>query len=299
MSEKDKVTYGSLVSGYMFHGFVDTMDVFRDSKKPKSSSWNAVISGLVQNNQHEDALDLIREMQACGCKPNTVTLSSTLPTISLFSNLKVGKEVHTYAVKNNFDWNIYVATAIIDTYAKSGFLNGAQRVFDQAKSKSLIIWTSIISAYASHGDADTSLSLFYEMLNSGIQPDQVTFTAVLTACSHSGVVDKAWKIFDTIFPNMAFFPQLSIMLAWEVFLAELGNSAKLQTLSTKCQLSQVLKFGAHYLMGHQFLVTLSWESLSLIACFKSSPRIQGTTSLWQICIHKLGDGKKLIRSRRE
>ncbi|KAM1690880.1 hypothetical protein ACFXTI_032433 [Malus domestica] len=90
MSEKDEVTYGSLASGYMF-------------------------TGLVQNNRHEDALDLTHEMQACGCKPNTLTLSSILPTISYFSNLKVGKEVHAYAVKNNFDWNIYVATAIIDT----------------------------------------------------------------------------------------------------------------------------------------------------------------------------------------
>ncbi|KAB2630759.1 pentatricopeptide repeat-containing protein [Pyrus ussuriensis x Pyrus communis] len=209
MSEKDEVTYGSLVSGYMFHGFVDkAMDVFRDSMKPKLSTWNAVISGLVQNNQHEEALNLIREMQACGCKPNTVTLSSILPTISYFSNLKVGKEVHAYAVRNNFDWNIYVETAIIDTYAKSGFLYGAQRVFDQAKGKSLIIWTSIISAYASHGDADTSLGLFYEMLNSGIQPDQVTFTAVLTACAHSGVVDEAWKIFDAMFPEYGIQPSV-------------------------------------------------------------------------------------------
>ncbi|TQE13226.1 hypothetical protein C1H46_001310 [Malus baccata] len=113
MSEKDEVTYGSLASGYMFHS-------------------------LVQNNRHEDALDLTREMQACGCKPNTVTLST----------------------------------------------------------------------YTSHGDADTSLSILYKMLNSGIQPDQVTFTAVLTACSHSGVVDEAWKIFDAMFPKYAILPSV-------------------------------------------------------------------------------------------
>ncbi|KAM1050888.1 hypothetical protein ACFX2A_033286 [Malus domestica] len=183
MSEKDEVTYGSLASGYMFHS-------------------------LVQNNRHEDALDLTREMQSCGCKPNTVTLSSIFPTILCFSNLKVGKEVHAYAVKNNFDGNIYVATAIIDTYAKSGFLNGAQRAFDQAKCMSLIIWKSIISAYTSHGDADTPLSILYKMLNNGIQPDHVTFTTVLTACSHSGVVDEAWKIFDAMFPKYAIFPSV-------------------------------------------------------------------------------------------
>lgn len=73
----------------MFHRFVDkAMDVLRDNKKPKLRTWNAVISGPIQNNRHEEALDLIREMQACDCKPNTMTLSNILPTISYFSNLR-------------------------------------------------------------------------------------------------------------------------------------------------------------------------------------------------------------------
>ncbi|KAK1584488.1 hypothetical protein Q3G72_033419 [Acer saccharum] len=117
---------------------------------------------------------------------------------SYFSNLKGGKEMHGYAVKNGYDRNIYVATAIIDNYAKAGFLTGAQQVFDQSKSRSLVIWTAIISAYAAHGDAGMAFFLFNEMLNNGIQPDPVTFTAVLAGCAHSGLVDKAREIFDSM-----------------------------------------------------------------------------------------------------
>jgi pentatricopeptide repeat protein len=209
MDEKDEVTYGSIISGYMVHGFVDkAMDLFREMKNPGLSTWNAVISGLVQNNRHEGVVDLVREMQACGFKLNTVTLSSILPTISYLSNLKGGKEIHAYAVRNKYDCNIYVATAIIDTYAKSGFLHGAQRVFDQSKGRSLIIWTAIISAYAAHGDANNSLSLFNEMLINGIRPDPVTFTAVLSACAHSGVVEEAWKIFDAMFTTYGIQPSV-------------------------------------------------------------------------------------------
>ncbi|XP_030924272.1 pentatricopeptide repeat-containing protein At2g37310 [Quercus lobata] len=209
MSDKDEVTYGSIISGYMLHGFVDNaMDLFRNIKNPGLSTWNAVISGLVQNNRHEGVLDLVIEMQACGFKPNTVTISSILPTISCLSNLKVGKEIHAYSVKNNYDSNIYVSTAIIDTYAKSGFLHGAQRIFDQSKHKSLIIWTAIISAYAAHGDANTTLRLFNEMLNNGIRPDPVTFTAVLSACAHSGMVEEAWEIFDAMFMKYGIQPSV-------------------------------------------------------------------------------------------
>ncbi|TXG59094.1 hypothetical protein EZV62_016923 [Acer yangbiense] len=199
MSEKDEVSYSSIISSYMVHGLVDrAMDLFREMKQPALSIWNAVISGLVQNNRHEGILDLVRELVTSGLRPNAVTLSTILSMFSYFSNLKGGKEMHGYAVKNGYDRNIYVATAIIDNYAKAGFLTGAQQVFDQSKSRSLVIWTAIISAYAAHGDADMAFFLFNEMLNNGIQPDPVTFTAVLAGCAHSGLVDKAREIFDSM-----------------------------------------------------------------------------------------------------
>ncbi|PON72796.1 Tetratricopeptide-like helical domain containing protein [Parasponia andersonii] len=207
MSEKDEVTYGSMVSGYMVHGFVDNaMDLFCKMEYPGLSTWNAVISGLVQNNQHERVLDLFQAMQASGLRPNAVTISSVLPTISYFSYLKGGKEMHAYAVRSGCDQNIYVSTAIIDTFAKSGFLHGARQVFNQSKGKSLIIWTAIIAAYATHGDAYMSLCLFDEMVNNGIQPDEVTFTAVLTSCAHSGLVDEAWKVFGSMLPKYGIQP---------------------------------------------------------------------------------------------
>ncbi|CAK9164748.1 unnamed protein product [Ilex paraguariensis] len=209
MSEKDEITYGAIISGYMVHGFVDhAMKLFREMKNPVLSTWNAVISGQVQNNHHEGVLDLVREMQAFGCRPNTVTLSSILPTLSYFSNLKGGKEIHAYTIRNSHDKNIYVATAIIDTYAKLGHINGAQRVFERSKDRSVIVWTAIISAHAAHGDAKAALSLFDEMLDDGTQPDPVTFTAVLAACAHSGLVKDAWTIFEAIFPEYGIPPSV-------------------------------------------------------------------------------------------
>ncbi|KAJ0088108.1 hypothetical protein Patl1_31981 [Pistacia atlantica] len=135
VSEKDEVSYSAIISGYMVHGYVDkAMNLFREMKQPGLSTWNALISGLVQNNRYDGILDLVREMQALGFRPNAVTLSSILSMFSYFSNLKGGKEMHSYALKNGYAHNIYVATSIIDTYAKAGFLHGAQWVFDQLKA---------------------------------------------------------------------------------------------------------------------------------------------------------------------
>lgn len=40
-----------------------------------------------------------------------------------------------------------------------------------------------------------ALKFFYEMLDIGIQPNEVTFVGVLTACSHGGLVEEGHKLF--------------------------------------------------------------------------------------------------------
>uniref|UniRef100_A0A7N0UKM6 Pentatricopeptide repeat-containing protein n=1 Tax=Kalanchoe fedtschenkoi TaxID=63787 RepID=A0A7N0UKM6_KALFE len=207
MDEKDEITYNSVISGYMNYGFVDkALDLFHELKTPILSTWNALISGLVQNKWFAGIPELLQEMQASGFKPNSVTLSSILPMVSQLSNLRTGKEVHNFAVRNSLDCDKYVATAIIDTYAKSGFIHGAQTVFEKSKDKSLVIWTAIITAHASHGNANRALDMFQEMLNNGIRPDPVTFTAVLASCAHSGLVDDAWRIFNDMSTKFNVYP---------------------------------------------------------------------------------------------
>ncbi|KAK9126878.1 hypothetical protein Scep_015724 [Stephania cephalantha] len=205
---RDEVSYGCMISGYMVRGVVDkAMELFRDIEKPSLSTWNAVVSGLVQNKQYDDIHKLVHEMQAKGCRPNAVTLSSALPSFSHFSNLRAGKEIHCYAIRSNYDCNIYVATAVIDIYAKTGQVDAAHRVFRRCDAtKSAIVWTAIISACAARGDSDTALALFAEMIVHGTKPDAVTFIAVLSACAHSGVVDEARRIFESMLPGFGIHP---------------------------------------------------------------------------------------------
>ncbi|PIN08041.1 hypothetical protein CDL12_19386 [Handroanthus impetiginosus] len=224
MSEKDEITYSTIVSGYMAYGFVnEDMKIFREMRNPGLSTWNAVISGRVQNNQYDKVLDLVCQMQLSGFKPNSVTLSSILPAIPLVSHLKGAKEIHAYAIKINSDRNIYVVTAMIDAYAKLGYLCGAQKVFNLTKNRSVIVWTAIISAYAAHGDANVALSLFDEILNSGTKPDAITFTAVLAACAHAGLVDKAWEIFYSVMPKYGIQPSVNHCACVVVCLSRAGK----------------------------------------------------------------------------
>ncbi|CAK7333047.1 unnamed protein product [Dovyalis caffra] len=177
ISEKDEVSYDMIISSYMAHGVVDKgMELFREMKSQGLSTWNAMISSLRTS------------------------------YFIVFFKCERGKEIHGYVVKNGYDRNIYVATIIIDTYAKLGFCFLAQYVFDQSKERSLVIWTIIISTYAAYGDANSILIVFDEMLNKGIHPDHVMFIVVLATCAHYVMVDKAWEIFNSMFKKFNIQP---------------------------------------------------------------------------------------------
>ncbi|KAG0452400.1 hypothetical protein HPP92_025064 [Vanilla planifolia] len=207
MINKDVVSYNTLISGYMTYGFVNqAMELFHQTPTPVLATWNAVIGGLAQNKHFSCVLELFRAMQTAAFRPNSVTLSSVLPAVSFYSNLLSGKQIHCYAIRNHCDENVYVATALIDAYAKAGFLPGACRVFEESNARSLIVWTAIISAHAAHGNVVAALSVFHQMLETKVQPDPVTFTAVLSACAHAGEVDEARRVVNVLMPEFGISP---------------------------------------------------------------------------------------------
>lgn len=61
-----------------------------------------------------------------------------------------------------------------------------------------VSWNTIIVGYARHGFGKEALRIFESMTRSGVKPDEVTMVGVLSACSHSGVVDIGTEYFYTM-----------------------------------------------------------------------------------------------------
>jgi pentatricopeptide repeat protein len=83
----------------------------------------------------------------------------------------------------------------IDMYAKCGNLDHAKCVFIICPTKELPLYNAMISAYASHGKSAEALTLFKEMAKEGIMPDHITFTSVLSACSHERLLKEGLELF--------------------------------------------------------------------------------------------------------
>ncbi|KAK3437812.1 hypothetical protein EUGRSUZ_C01234 [Eucalyptus grandis] len=170
--------------------------IFKSMSEKDVVCWNSMITNFSQNGKPEVAIQLFREMGLNGIKCDSVSISSSLSACASLPALYHGKEIHGYMTRCLFCHDIYAETALIDMYAKCGHLEFARRVFDMVDEKNEVSWNSMIAAYGSHGLLSECLSLFYEMQENGIQPDDVTFLTIISACGHVGQIDEGIQLFQ-------------------------------------------------------------------------------------------------------
>ncbi|KAK9291682.1 hypothetical protein L1049_019631 [Liquidambar formosana] len=72
------------------------------------------------------------------------------------------------------------------------------RFSDKLADRNVVLWTSMISGCALHGQGKEASCLFESMINEGIMPNEVSFVGVLTACSHAGLLDEGCKYFRSM-----------------------------------------------------------------------------------------------------
>lgn len=203
MSRRDIVSWNVILTAHFSNGGCEKgLNLFHrmrsEGLKLNSASWNAVISGCVQNGQTEQALELLVRMQDAGFKPNYITFASVLPACTNLENLRGGKEIHGYILRHQIIEDVTVATALIFMYAKCGDLGLAQRVFSKLHRRDTIAWNTMIMANSMHGNGEEALSIFRKMIDLGFKPNSVTFTGVLSACSHSQLVKEGQMIFNSM-----------------------------------------------------------------------------------------------------
>ncbi|KAH7836098.1 hypothetical protein Vadar_032682 [Vaccinium darrowii] len=172
-------------------------------------SWNSIISGYTHWNFSEEASFLFRKMLLSGVEPNYVTIASILPLCARVANLQHGKEFHCYITRRAcFNDYLLLWNALVDMYARSGKVFLARRLFDMLSMKDEVTYTSLIAGYGIQGEGQAAIKLFEEMIRFRIKPDHVTMVAVLSACSHSGLVTQGQMLFEKMLTLYSVTPRL-------------------------------------------------------------------------------------------
>lgn len=189
---------------------VSARKVFDGMVKKDVVTWNAMITGYAQNGLSNEAIMLFNGMKDTGVNPDKITLIGVLSACASIGALDLGKWVDKYASQRGLQHDIFVATALIDMYAKCGSIDDALKVFEDMPVTNEVSWNAMISALAFNGQAHEALLLFERMSKEGgaARPNDVTLIGVLSACVHAGLVDEGRRLFDLMSSSFGLIPKI-------------------------------------------------------------------------------------------
>ena len=174
----------------------DAQCVFDQMPEKTTVGWNSIIAGYALHGYSEEALSMYYEMRDSGVKIDNFTFSIIIRICARLASLEHAKQAHAGLVRHGFGLDIVANTALVDLYSKWGRIEDAKHVFDMMPHKNVISWNALIAGYGNHGRGVEAVEMFERMLHEGMVPNHVTFLAVLSACSYSGLSDRGWEIFE-------------------------------------------------------------------------------------------------------
>ncbi|CAL9056440.1 unnamed protein product [Musa banksii] len=234
---------------------LDARKVFDHMPDKDVVAWNVMLSSYARLDLSESMIAFHR-MQLHGLKPDKVMVVTMLSVIADLGMLDSGKWFHEYVKKNEIAIDAYVGNALVDMYAKCGSIQDARLVFDEIIRKNISCYNSMIFGLAAHGLGEEALEIFTDAERTGIGIDDITMTAVLTACSHSGLVEEGLKYFKTmqnvygIEPKKEHYGCIVDLLgragrfdeAMQIIETTEDDSFILGTLAAACRIQQIVGF---------------------------------------------------------
>jgi pentatricopeptide repeat protein len=196
----DSFVGNAMVSMYAKMGdIIATLKVFESLAKVQAVAWNSLMWGLSELDMNEKAFQLFREMQREDVvQLDPITYVSIMKSLSDAAGLSAVRVLHIDIICQGFESNIMVQNILIVVYAKCGSINDASAVFQLMQIRSIISWNIIIDSYGEHGDYAFVLHCLEGMQEEGIVPNSATFVCILSACSHGGLIEEAYKVYNTM-----------------------------------------------------------------------------------------------------
>ncbi|KAF5186566.1 Pentatricopeptide repeat-containing protein [Thalictrum thalictroides] len=196
MPSKDIAAWNAMITAYVDEGLmILASDLFQSMQERNTVTWNAIIDGYSKNGPQDEALNQLNLMLRSGDRPNETTMTSVVPACG--SRLQL-MQAHTLVILIGFESDTSLTNALITMYSRCGDIPSARDAFKNLKVKDIVSWTAMMLAYSNHGYGHHALQAFSCMLRSGVKPDHITFVAVLSACSHAGLLEKGQRLFSSM-----------------------------------------------------------------------------------------------------
>lgn len=156
--------------------------------------WNVMVSCYALNGLGGEAFQVFRLMKSNGVKGDDFTFTSLINVCSSWESCELGRLIHGLVIRQGFDLDVVIGSALVDMYIKKEVMYDARKVFQAMKFRNLISWTTLIVGYGRHGDGKEATILLVQMLGGGFNPDELTLASALSSCGHLSLFNEIVQI---------------------------------------------------------------------------------------------------------
>ncbi|XP_057448582.1 pentatricopeptide repeat-containing protein At5g65570 [Lotus japonicus] len=175
-----------LIDGYIKCGSVaEARKLFDEMPERHIVTWNSMISAHVSHGKSKQAVELYGNMLVEGVLPDAYTFSAIFKAFSELGLVRYGRRAHGLAVVLGLEvLDVFVASALVDMYAKFDRMRDAHLVFDRVLEKDVVLFTALIAGYAQQGLDGEALEVFREMVDRRVKPNEYTLASTLASCGN-------------------------------------------------------------------------------------------------------------------
>nr|XP_043634949.1 pentatricopeptide repeat-containing protein At3g20730 [Erigeron canadensis] len=148
-------------------------------------SWNSMVSGFAGRGFSNDAIVMFRLMLRDGMSPDNFTLASILMACAKAKDLLNVCQLHGFVLKSGFGSYNSLNGSLINAYAKSGSVKSADQIYKCMSEKDVISCTALITGYAHEGsNSIDAVKLFSELRQLVMNLDNVILCSMVNICAN-------------------------------------------------------------------------------------------------------------------
>jgi pentatricopeptide repeat protein len=206
------VSWNAMIDGYCKAGRMDAAQELFDrmcSSLRDVVTWNTMMAGYLHRGDPAATIAMFRRLiQQQTPRPTAVTMATVVTACTQVADFALGQAVHLSIRQLRMVPDAVLSNALMDMYFKSGSVERALEVFHTMPgAPNLFCWNTLIAGLGRNGRGEEAVRAFRDMVDrskkknrSETRPDSVTFVALLSACSHSGLVAEGRELFTEMLP---------------------------------------------------------------------------------------------------
>ncbi|VFQ60906.1 unnamed protein product [Cuscuta campestris] len=120
--------------------------------------------------------------------------SSKLQDCIKNSQFALGKSLHCHIIKRGVDLDLYGRNILLNLYLKSGSVSRAHQLFDEMGDRNMVSFVTLIQGYMRLGRCTEAVELFGRLHREGHELNPFVFTTILNVLVSMNWTEMAWSV---------------------------------------------------------------------------------------------------------